>query len=244
MRPQIGGWTADHIGSSKFDPEGRSTVLRASGMEPANGPRAALSHVRWIGGGSGAAKSTVARGLAKMHGAALYDTDAVMRDHAARSTASECPRLAAFMAMSMDERWVERSPQEMLDSFHWFAGEGFELIVADLLDLPRDRPVIAEGFRLLPRLVAPLLTHRWQAVWLLPTPMFRRRAFDARGTTRDIPNRTSDPRRALANLLERDALFTERLERETAALGLAAMRVDGTMAEDALIHAVSDRLFG
>jgi hypothetical protein len=213
-------------------------------MEATDDLRSALSDVRWIGGGSGAAKSTVARALAGMHGATLYDTDAAMRDHAARSTPGQCPRLAAFVAMSMDERWVHRPSQEMLDSFHWFAGEGFELIVADLLDLPCDRPIVADGFRLLPRHVAPLLHDRRRAIWLLPTPAFRRKAFDTRGTTWTIPNRTSDPQKALANLLERDALFTEGLERETSALGLAAMRVDGTKPEEALIQAVGDQLFG
>lgn len=213
-------------------------------MQAACDPRDALSHVRWIGGGSGAAKSTVARALAETRGAALYDTDAAMHDHAARSVADGCPRLGAFIAMSMDQRWVRRSPQEMLDGFHWFAGVGFEWIVADLLDLPRDRPVVAEGFRLLPHLVAPLLRDRRRAIWLLPKPVFRRKAFDARGTTWDIPNRTSDPCKALANLLERDALFTERLERETSSLGLPTMEVDGTLPEDTLIRAVGDHVFG
>jgi hypothetical protein len=195
-------------------------------------------------GGSGAAKSTVARALATMHGATLYDTDAAMRDHAARSAPDQCPRLAAFAAMDMDERWEHRVPQEMLDSFHWFAAEGFGSIVTDLLDLPRDRPIVADGFRLLPRFVAPLLHDRRRAIWLLPTPAFRRNAFDARGTTWTIPNRTSDPHEAPANLLERDALFTEGLKQETAALGLSAMRVDGTKPEDGLIGAVGDQLFG
>jgi hypothetical protein len=57
--------------------------------------------------------------------------------------------------MDMDERWVSRSPEEMLETFHWFRGEGFHLIVEDLLRLPAQPAVIAEGFRLLPHLVSP-----------------------------------------------------------------------------------------
>ena len=38
--------------------------------------------------------------------------------------------------MDMDERWVNRSPETMLETFHWFHGEGFDLIVDDLLRLP------------------------------------------------------------------------------------------------------------
>lgn len=65
-------------------------------------------------------------------------------------------------------------PATMLETFHWFQGEGFNLIVEDLLDLPRERGIVAEGFRLLPRLVDPLLPVQSRAVWLLPTPDFRR----------------------------------------------------------------------
>ena len=45
-------------------------------------PRDRLGHVYWIGGGSGAGKSTIARRLAARHGLRLYATDEVMRDHA------------------------------------------------------------------------------------------------------------------------------------------------------------------
>jgi 2-phosphoglycerate kinase len=205
--------------------------------------RARLGHVHWVGGGSGAGKSTVARRVAARHGLHLYDTDQVMSDHARRCTPGDAPYLKMFMAMDMDERWVTRSPETMLETFHWFRGEGFDLIVADLLELPADRPVVVEGFRLLPDLVAPLLTDLRRAVWLLPTPGFRRAAFDARATTWDIPRRTGDPARALHNLLERDRLFTDRLACQTRRLGLPSIAVDGTVTEGELVDRVS-RAFG
>src|SRR5918997_648485 len=107
--------------------------------------RERLRHVCWIGGGSGAGKSTVARRIAARHGLRVYATDDVMADHARRCSREDCPRLHRFMAMDMDERWVNRSPETMLETFHWFRGEGFRLIVEDLLSLPRERGVIAEG---------------------------------------------------------------------------------------------------
>jgi hypothetical protein len=82
----------------------------------------------------------------------------------------------------MDERWLNWSPETMLESFHWFQGELFGLIVEDLLRLPAEPGVIAEGLRLLPRLVRPLLSGPGQAVWLLPAPGFRRAAFGTRGS--------------------------------------------------------------
>lgn len=201
-----------------------------------------LRHVRWIGGGSGAGKSTVARRIADRHGWAVYSTDAVMGEHAARSNPSDAPQLAAFMDMSMDQRWVDRDPSTMLETFHWYRGEGFDHIVEDLTSLPPDRPVVAEGFRLLPALVAPLLEHPGYAVWLLPTPRFRQAAFDSRGTTSDITDRTSDPAQALQNLLERDRLFTDRLRAETHRLGLTSIDVDITMTEDDLVESVGTAL--
>ena len=95
----------------------------------------------------------------------------------------------------------EPVPEAMLETFHWFRGEGFSLIVEDLLRLPPRPGVIAEGFRLLPRLVKPLLAVPEQAVWLLPTPEFSLAALDSRGSLLEIAQRTSDPERAPGNLL-------------------------------------------
>lgn len=196
---------------------------------------ARLRHVRWLGGGSGAGKSTVARRLAERYGLRLYATDDVMGAHARRTTPDDAPLLAAFLGMDADERWVNRSPQTMLETFHWFAGEGFSLIIEDLLGLPSDTGVIVEGFRLLPDLVAPYLSGPGQAVWLLPTPAFRRAAFARRD---GFWNQTGDPARALRNLLERDRMFTDRLAAQTRRLGLRTIRVDDSTSQNALAEHV------
>lgn len=202
--------------------------------------RERLRHVYWIGGGSGSGKSTIARHLAERCGMRLYDTDALMPDHARRMPAQQAPRLGEFAAMDMDERWVTRSPREMLDTFHWFHGEGFDLIIEDLLALPADRPVVAEGFRLLPDLVRPLLSDVGHAVWLLPTPRFRQTVFEGRGGPAwGFIAQTSDPQRALHNLLQRDALFTDRLAEQTRQLGLHHLSVDSTVTEEDLTRRVS-----
>ena len=78
--------------------------------------RARLRHVYWIGGGSGAGKSVIARRVAARHGLRLYATDDVMRDHASRHAPADCPFLSEFAAMDVDERWVNRSPQAMLET--------------------------------------------------------------------------------------------------------------------------------
>jgi cytidylate kinase len=201
--------------------------------------RAQLRHVYWIGGASGSGKSTIARRLAALHGFRVYSTDDVMSDHASRSTPEESPFLARFMGMNMDERWLIRSPETMLETFHWFRGEGFGLIVQDLLALPKEPSVIVEGFRLLPHLVKPLPAVPDHAVWLVPTPRFRRAAFDDRGSLWAIAGKTTDPEKALRNLQERDRMFTDQLYKDTKRLELRAIEIDTTMTEEDLATQVA-----
>lgn len=202
----------------------------------------ALRDVRWIGGGSGAGKSTVAELLGRRFGLRVMSTDLSLRRHAA--AAAGAPRVDGFVAMSMDERWVEREPAAMLDTFPWFAGDGFDRLLDDVESMPGGGTVLVEGFRLLPRLVAPLLEAGGGAVWLLPTPERRAAAFEGRDAEgRAFWLRTPDPARALANVLERDRLFTERLRRDVRALRLVALDVDGGEPAEAVADRV-ERLLG
>lgn len=79
-----------------------------------------------------------------------------MAEHVRRLSGPRVPMLDSFLDMSMDQRWVDRSPREMFETFHSFAGEGFELILEDVERLVGDGRVLVEGFRLLSG-VAPLL---------------------------------------------------------------------------------------
>ena len=112
--------------------------------------RARFRHVYWIGGGSGAGKSVIARRVAARHGLRLYATDDVMSDHASRCAPGN------------------------------------------------------------------------------------------RGSLREIARKTSDPERALGNLLERDRMFTERLSGEGRRLELRVIEVDTAMTEDDLAGQVTE----
>ena len=130
----------------------------------------------------------------------------------------------------------------MFRTFHGFHGEGFRLILEDLLELPTDVPVLVEGYKLLPRLVFPLVSRVDQAVWLIPTPEWRRAALARRGSLWSIAGRTSDPETALANLLARDALYTEEVARQAVALQLPIIEVNGSASVDEVMKRAADCL--
>jgi hypothetical protein len=91
-----------------------------------------------------------------------------------------------------------------------------------------------------PRLVKPLLAEPSRAVWLLPSPDFREAVIESRGGAAwGFLGRTTNPQRALRNLLERDRMFTDSLREETVRLGLHAINVDSTTSEDEVAKQVA-----
>ncbi len=65
------------------------------------------------------------------------------------------------------------------------------------------------------------------ALWLLPTPSFRVAAFARRGPADAFWLHTTDPDRALANLMERDRIFTDELASESLRTGVCVVCADG-----------------
>ena len=194
-----------------------------------------------MGGGSGAGKTTLARRLADRFDLRVYSTDATIGVHTDRLSPAAAPRLDGFREMGMDQRWVHRDPLTMYRTFPWFHGEGFDLVIEDLQALSTSGVVVAEGFRLLPHLVRPHLTHPRHAVWLTPTPQFRRTALTRRSSREAFWLRTSDPQRALANLLERDRIFTAAVAADAARNGLATLPIDGSTSIEEQVDDVAAR---
>lgn len=118
------------------------------------------------------------------------------------------------------------------------------MIIEDLLCIPTDVRVIVEGFRVLPRLVQPILEASNHAVWLLPSPEFREAVVERRGErTSGFLAKTSNPERALQNLLERDRMFTDRLRNEVEEFQLCAIEVNAATDESETAKLVA-KIFG
>lgn len=199
-----------------------------------------LANVRWIGGGTGGGKSSAAIALAERHGFERYSYDwHDARDHSERTRADRHPVRAGFLAMTVDEQWVHRTPRQMADEAIAEFAERFEMVLEDLAALTADR-VVADGFGLLPELIASVDPDRRHAVFLLPTPEFRDWALAMRGWI--AREGTSDPVRARANKLARDALLTEHVRERALALGYPTIVVDGTRSLAEITAEVAARL--
>jgi len=143
-----------------------------------------LAGVLWIGGGTGSGKSSIAITLAETYGLERYNYDwHDARDHTDRTRPDRHPIRSAFLAMSLDDQWVNRTPSQMVEAELADFAERFEMVLEDLAALPADR-VVADGFGLLPELIASATPDRSQAIFLLPTPAFRDWALAQRGLAR------------------------------------------------------------
>jgi hypothetical protein len=193
--------------------------------------RQRLTHVRWIAGGTGAGKSTLAAILARQFDLDIYDGDRGERGYVARMHPDEQPRMAALIAMTPRQRWLDRPPSQVVAEMPSLNGETFPFVLEDILARPSRGLVLVDDFRTLPRAVAPLLSWPGQAVFLLPSPVFRERA---------LRNRYADPARARANWgdedpqpfiaarLARDELWDAEIRRQALEADLPVLSNDGT----------------
>jgi hypothetical protein len=174
----------------------------------------------WIGGGTGGAKTTVARSLAARHGLRVLAIDAFWYAHQARLGE---PRL------SPEQQWLHLSPKEQTEEFEASARRRFGLVQADLAGLPLRPSIVVEGPQVRPEMLWPGAA----AVFLIPSAAFQRSNLQRR----PLPA-TTDPARALANRMEKDHLYAERLRVAAAGCGFPVIDVDGSMRAGQLVNAV------
>jgi hypothetical protein len=178
-----------------------------------------LAHVLWIGGPQASGKTSVARALARRFDLQLYVVDWRTWVHEPRMPDTE------FRSLSMDERWVQATPAQMLDWFLTTSRHRFRLVLEDLRELPDSPLAVVEGPQLFPTSVAAVLRSPDHALFLVPDLDEQRARLLARGP---IPG-TSDGLRARANATERDLMIARRFAYEAADLRLTVLRVDAPL---------------
>ncbi|MFH8407560.1 hypothetical protein ACH4FX_22620 [Streptomyces sp. NPDC018019] len=203
-----------------------------------------LSHVRWIAGGTGAGKSTLAIILARRYGAVIYRGDLAQHTWLPRCSPRQHPHFHAARDEPPGSLWDSRSPDEACGFAQRVVAETFAFEVEDLLAMPTDRPVLVDWFGNLPHQIAPLLTQPDQAVFLLPTPEFRMAALRAR---RSVPVRSlvswggRAPEATLAKRLARDELWDAEVRRQAAVHGNPVITMDGARPATDLADEVAAR---
>lgn len=175
----------------------------------------------WIGGPQGSGKSSIAWELSRRLDLQLYAVDARTWVHEARMPFTE------FSSLSMDERWVDATPDRMLEWFVTTSRHRFRLVLEDLAALPDAPGVVVEGPQLFPTSVAAVLRWPDQALFLLPDRDSMRERLESRGP---MPG-TSDGERARANAVARDLLIAAAIERDVRDLRLPHLRVDAPLDE-------------
>jgi len=202
--------------------------------------RDALSHVLWIGGGPQAGKTTLSRLLAGKWDLKIYNLDwHQVREHTQRPG----PRAVEFTALTMDERWALPSVAELVERSIAVWEELFQLVIEDLLAMPRSRTIIAEGPGAFPWLVAPLVALPRQAIFLVPTRDRRAVAAERRwgpGQSERFPG-IVDRAIALRKVADRDALMTDRIVSSCRELGLRYDVMDGSRDLDANLALLEDQ---
>jgi hypothetical protein len=176
-----------------------------------------LAHVFWIGGPSDSGKTTVTRLLIQQRRWQWYPCDLHEHNHP--------------------------TPQQLFEQILATNDERFPMICDDLRLMPRRPPVLAEGPRLFPKLVMPVLTSPHQAIWLLPTDAFIR----ASQERRDKPSlrvESSDPERFRANFLARDRLLANYIRDEVARLGLPHIEIDGQRTAEEIADSIQSHFTG
>lgn len=182
----------------------------------------------WIGGGTSAGKTSIARAIALRYRLASYHVDEHEADHARRGDPERHPAMHRWNARTVDETWVDLPISILVEETFAYSRERIELIEEDLAALSGRGSVVAEGFQLTPEVVAPLIESPRQAVWLLPAPHFRRQMLLDRPEAWVTPGRTRDPQRAQAHRIERDRLVAQRVREQALARGMRVIDVDGS----------------
>ena len=89
----------------------------------------------WIGGGTSAGKTSIARKLALRYRLTSYHVDRHELDHARRRDARRHPAMEAWNARTLDETWVDLPVEELVEATLAYSRERIELIAENVRSL-------------------------------------------------------------------------------------------------------------
>jgi hypothetical protein len=194
-----------------------------------------LAHVFWIGGPPDGGKTSVAGLVAEAMNGVPYHQDRHEMEHLPRADPARYPMNAGLWKRVKDlseadlfeNLWLGQSPADGALSARLTWEERLGLICEDLLALPMDRPIVAEGPGFFPHAIQSLIPAASHAIWLVPTETFKR-ASRARRNKSAWRTMTSDPDRACRNHIERDLIMAEMYRDELVAGEFPWIEIDAT----------------
>jgi 2-phosphoglycerate kinase len=197
-----------------------------------------LAHVYWIGGSPCSGKSSIVDLLAKKNSStnsvSVYHCDDYFDEHLQLTTPEKQPSFYRVRGMSWDDLWMRPVPEQIEHELAIYR-EQFWMIVADLLRMPDDKPILVEGAALLPELVTKVVVQPNRAFFVVPTPEFQWRTYEKRPWIHHILDQCRDPEQAFQNWMERDVGYGEYVAKTAVSLDYSVIHVDGsrTIAENA-----------
>lgn len=186
-----------------------------------------FGHVFWLGGSPCAGKSSIAQQLAEQFDLHFYHCDSEFERQLKQITADSAPTIHHLHQLSCNELWL-RPVDEQLRTEIAYHHEQFQMVLADLQQLPTDQKILVEGAVLMPTAVFPHLAHPHQAIWVVPTPAFQRHHYAQRPWIHGVLQNCSQPDLAFENWMQRDIAYAKWTQQETAVRNLNCLVVDGT----------------
>jgi len=200
-----------------------------------------LPNVLWIGGAPCAGKSSIADLLGKQYDLDVYHVDEAFTRHAPQFSLSDQPCLYKWTHSSWDDLWMQSDEQLMEEVIRCYS-EHFELAVEDLKAMPKSKRIIAEGNVFMPDKVVDLLAHPKQAIWLIPIREFLFDTYRSKrpGMVDGITKTCADPEQAYLNWMNRDASFSEWVEKRSRIHDLQVLTVTGEQSITKIAERVAD----
>lgn len=212
-------------------------------MEMDDSLKKALSNVLWIGGPPDCGKTTIAGLLAKKYEIQVYHFDRYEMNHVRRADSILQPALFELKKIlaTNDERaqlewlWVQRTPIEMAESTIASWTERIVFVIEDLMKLPKNSMIIAEGPGFFPKVVLPLIQSPRQAIWMAPSEGFKRESYKRRKKGEFRIKILGDCKIAQQKHIERDLLISDYYKQAVHEHQLPFIEIDETKSVDEMV---------
>jgi shikimate kinase len=197
-----------------------------------------LSHILWIGGATDAGKTTVSRLIAEKYGFQIYDYD--RRDlPQIQKLAQSNQKYKNFLTASIEEKWVQPEPDELLQFTLQAFRDRFPLVIEELTVLPTEPIIVVEGHGLIPELVVPFLSSKHHAIWLVPSEEFKLASLKRRNKPSFL-DKTTNKERATTNVYARDMLLAELVMAQALSYGLKVLQINGSRTAEEITKLVEE----